>query len=142
MSENNKVFETGHKSGGCCGSGKHHGHKHEGGCCGSHDHDHDHRDHHHGHDCGHDHDHDHEHHDHAKIYIETDGGEELECDVLGIFEFENMEYIAIIPVESETAYLYRYSEIEEEPALTQIDSEEEYAKVSQHFMELVEAEEE
>ncbi|WP_430884626.1 DUF1292 domain-containing protein [Fusibacter sp. JL216-2] len=137
MSDNNKVFETTHKSGGCCGSGEHHGHKHEGGCCGSHDHGH-----HHGHDCGHDHDHDHEHHDHAKIYIETDGGEELECDVLGIFEFENMEYIAIIPVESETAYLYRYSEIEEEPALTQIDSEEEYAKVSQHFMELVEAEEE
>ncbi len=29
MSDNNKVFETTHKSGGCCGSGEHHGHKHE-----------------------------------------------------------------------------------------------------------------
>lgn len=135
------VFESHTEKGGCCGSGKHHGdHKHEHGhegCCGSHGeggHEH-----HHG--CGHDHDHDHEH-DHGKIYLETENGEELECDVLGIFELDGQEYIAIIPVDSETAYLYRYSEIDEEPALNQIESEEEYTRVSEFFMELVEAEEE
>jgi len=144
MSENNNPFET-KKKGGCCGSGKHHGHgeghSHGEGCCSSKG-DGEHGHHHHGHECNHDHDHDHEHHDHAKIYLETENGEEMECDVLGIFELDGQEYIAIIPVDSETAYLYRYSEIDEEPALNQIESEEEYTKVSEHFMELVEAEEE
>jgi len=92
--------------------------------------------------CGCGHDHDHEHHDHAKIFLTTETGDELECDVLGIFDMEGQEYIALLPIESETAYLYRYSEEEEEPALDQIESEEEYAKVSAYFMELVEAEEE
>ena len=144
MSENNKVLET---QSGCCGSGEHHKHEHkEGGCCGSgehhkHEHNHDHK----GGCCGgghHHHDHDHEHHDHGKIYLETEEGEELECDVLGIFEFEDKEYIAIVPVDGETAYLYGYSEIEEEPALSSIESDEEYERVSAHFMQLVEDTEE
>jgi len=131
------VFENHEKKEGCCGSGKHHKHEHKHehgeGCCGTHKN---------GEGCGNDHDHDHEAHDHDKIYLETENGEELECDVLGIFEFEGQEYIAIIPVDSETAYLYRYSEVDEEPALNQIESEEEYTKVSDHFMQLVEATEE
>ncbi len=143
------VFEGHEKKSGCCGSGKHHKHDHDhkhehgkGGCCGNHDHEHGkgcNHDHDHAHDHAHDHDHEHEH---GKIYLETESGEELECDVLGIFEFEGQEYIAIIPVDAETAYLYRYSEIDEEPALNQIESEEEYTKVSAHFMELVEDTEE
>lgn len=147
MSESNKTLET--KSG-CCGSGEHHKHDHkEGGCCGDHKHEHhEHNDHkggccgggHHHHD--HDHDHDHEHHDHAKIYLETEDGEELECDVLGIFEFEGKEYIAIVPVDGETAYLYGYSEVEEEPALISIESDDEYERVSAFFMQLVEDTEE
>lgn len=128
MSEKNKLELT---NTGCCGQ---HNHDQGQGCgCSGHHHDHDH---HHGHD------HDHEGHDHSKIYLETEDGKELECDVLGVFDFEDQEYIALIPVESETAFLYRYSEVEEEPALSQIESDDEYERVSAYFMELVEAEEE
>ncbi len=124
MVDNKKVELEVNGCSGDCGCGGH-DHDHDGGCgCGSHGHE------------------DHDHHDHSKIYLETENGEELECDVLGTFDFEGQEYIALIPVDSETAYLYRYSEEEEEPALNQIESDEEYARVSAYFMELVEDEDE
>lgn len=107
--------------------------------CG-HDHDHD-QDHNCGCGCGHDHE-----HDHAPIETLTltlDDDTEKECYILGIFDAEDREYIALLPVGEEDVYLYRYSEAgEEEVILDAIESDDEYERVGKIFMELCDAAEE
>lgn len=88
----------------------------------------------HGCNCGHDHDHDHE--DIDIIYLTLDDDTELECEVLGIFEVEDKEYIALLPLDEEDAdvLLYQYEEInDEEFNLAQIEDEEEFELVSEAF---------
>ena len=59
------------------------------------------------------------------------------CIVLGIFECENEEYIALLPEDEEDGedvFIYKYKEIdEEEVELDIIESEEEFEKVSKTF---------
>lgn len=91
--------------------------------------------------CGHDHDHDHHHdHDHGDvdiIYLTLDDDSELECEVLGIFEVEDKEYIALLPVGEEEVLLYGYKELEEEEFdLVSIEEEEEFELVSEAFYAL------
>lgn len=118
----------------CCG-GHHHGH--EGGCCGGH---------HHGHEggcCGgHHHDHDHNH-DHEEQYLTVllENDEELKCSVLSIFEVEDKEYIALLPVGDDQVLLYRYIEHSEEDfELVNIETEEEFEAVEEAFFEIFEQE--
>lgn len=63
------------------------------------------------------------------------------CIVLGIFECENEEYIALLPEDEEDGedvFIYKYKEIdEEEVELDIIESEEEFEKVSKTFEELL-----
>ncbi|MCT4595958.1 MAG: DUF1292 domain-containing protein [Anaeromicrobium sp.] len=102
-----------------CNHGEHehkHDHGHEGCCGGS---------------CGHD-----SHEEAEKIYLTLDDGEELECDVIGVFEVENKEYIALLPVGEEDAFLYTFEETEEGPVLDQISSDEEFEMVAKAFTEL------
>ncbi|PAB56730.1 DUF1292 domain-containing protein [Anaeromicrobium sediminis] len=104
-----------------CNNGEHehkHEHKHEdGGCCGG--------------GCGH-----HSHEEAAKMYLTLDDGEELECEVIGVFEVENKEYIALLPVGEEDAFIYTFEETEEGPVLDQIESDEEFEIVAKAFKEL------
>ena len=89
----------------------------------------------HGCNCGHNHDHDHDHEEMDIIYLTLEDDTELECEVLGIFEVENKEYIALLPLEEEAdVLLYRYEEInEEEFNLAQIEDEEEFDLISEAF---------
>ncbi len=90
-------------------------------------------------------------HDHGEeqvIYIMFDGeDEEVACDVLGIFDVEGKEYIAITPKDSDDdVLLYGFQEDEEgEVDLTEIETDEEYEKVAstfeQEFFDLEEGEE-
>jgi len=89
--------------------------------------------------CGHDHDHDHEEN---MIYLTTEEGEEMACAVLGVFDFEAQEYIALLPENTETAFIYGFNEDGEEIELTRIEDEDHYQKVSDVFMSLWEEEEE
>jgi len=68
------------------------------------------------------------------IYLTTDEGEEMACAVLGVFDFENEEYIAILPENTETAFIYGFKEEGEEIELTRIEDEDHYKKVSDVFM--------
>ncbi len=86
-------------------------------------------------------DHDHEHDDfefedmdNDIIYLTLDDDTELECSVLGIFEVEDVEYIALLPLGEEEVLLYRYIELEDEEFdLLPIENEEEFQTVSEAF---------
>ena len=72
-------------------------------------------------------------------------GTELECVVLTIFEAGEKEYIALLPLDGREAedgevYLYRYVEdINGNPDLENIDSDEEYEIVADAFDELLDS---
>lgn len=83
----------------------------------------------------------HEHEEQNIIYLTTDEGEEMACAVLGIFEMEGDEYIALLPEDTETAYIYGFKEDGEEIELIRIEDEAEYQKVSDVFLSLWEDEE-
>ncbi|TCU71577.1 uncharacterized protein DUF1292 [Tissierella praeacuta] len=68
------------------------------------------------------------------IYLTLDDDTELECNVLGIFEVENIEYIALLPMGEEEVLLYKYVELEDEEVdLLPIENEEEFTTVSEAF---------
>lgn len=106
----------------CCGN---HDHDHEEGCCGNHDHNRE-----------------HEGMEVPTMVLTMDDDSELECYVLGIFEAEAKEYIALLPIGEEDVYLYRYTEEgDDEVVLDIIEDDAEYDRVSEVFMKLSEEEE-
>lgn len=78
------------------------------------------------------------HEEEPVIYVMFEGeDEEVACDVLGVFDVEGQDYIALIPQDSEDdVLLYGFEESEEgEVNLTEIETDEEYEKVAQAFEE-------
>lgn len=79
------------------------------------------------------------------VTLTLDDGTELECVVLTIFEAGEKEYIALLPLDGREAedgevYLYRYVEdINGNPDLEDIDSDEEYEIVADAFDELLDS---
>lgn len=93
----------------------------------------------------HEHHDNHEHHEHEvdTLTLTLEDDSELECYVLGIFDAEDREYIALLPVGEEDVYLYRYSEGENEEAiLDTIEDDDEYDRIGKVFMELCDEAEE
>ena len=89
--------------------------------------------------CGHDHDHVHEEMEMETLTLTLDDDTELECGILGVFSvdgIEGKEYIALLPLEDETVLLYEYKEDEEGIELLNIESDEDFDKVSAAFGEL------
>lgn len=72
------------------------------------------------------------------ITLQFDGGEDIECEILGIFDVEDKEYIALLPDDdSEDVYIYRYNELpDDEFELLDIEDDEEFEKVSEEFDKL------
>ncbi|ONI40073.1 hypothetical protein AN640_01480 [Candidatus Epulonipiscium fishelsonii] len=65
-----------------------------------------------------------------------DEDKEVACDVIGVFEVEKKDYIAIVPQDEEFAdevLIYRYSETDESMELTEIETDEEFEKVENVF---------
>lgn len=83
--------------------------------------------------CNHEQDPDSRDREPRKIYLTLEDDRELECDVLDIFEVDQKSYIAVLPRGSETALLYRFSESNGEPQLSNIEQEEEYQQASARF---------
>ena len=69
------------------------------------------------------------------ITLEFEDGAEIECEVMGIFEHDGSEYIALIPQdESDEVYIYGYKEVnEDEFELVDIESDELFEKVVAEF---------
>lgn len=78
-------------------------------------------------DCGHDHD---------TIWITLDDDTEVECNVLGVFEVKDNEYIALLPKEDDTVLLYGFKEDDEGIELIAIESDEDFEAVSEAFNQL------
>lgn len=49
------------------------------------------------------------------ITLEFDDGAEIECEIMGIFDYEGSDYIALIPLDdSDDVYIYGYKEVGED----------------------------
>lgn len=74
------------------------------------------------------------------ITLTLDDDSTIECEVIGIFEVEEREYIALVPVSDEESdvLIYRYSEdAEGNPVLDNIETDEEFEIVGEAFDELL-----
>ena len=104
----------------CCG-GKNH---HEGGCGCNHNH--------HEGGCG-------CHHEHEEEFMTLllDNDTEVKCSVIDIFDVEDKEYIALLPVGEDEVLLYQYIEDDNENfELKNIETDEEFEKVEEAFFSL------
>ena len=85
--------------------------------------------------------------DNIRVTLDLDDGS-VECRILTIFEADNQDYIALIPLDAKgnenadgEVYLYRYFEDEEGlPSIENIDSEEEYEIAADKFDEILDDE--
>ena len=77
------------------------------------------------------------------ITLQFDDSDDIECEILGIFDFEEKEYIALLPQDgSDDEYIYEYKEInDEEFDLIDIEDDALFEKVAAEF-ELLSLEEE
>ena len=69
------------------------------------------------------------------ITLEFDDGEEVECEIMGVFDYKGKEYIALIPDDgTDDVYIYGYKEVgEDEFELVDIENDEEFEAVVAEF---------
>lgn len=69
------------------------------------------------------------------ITLQFDDSDDVECEILGIFDFEDKEYIALLPQDgSDDVYIYEYKEIsDEEFDLIDIEDDALFEKVAAEF---------
>ena len=77
------------------------------------------------------------------ITLEFDDGVEVECEIMGVFDYEGKEYIALIPDDgSDDVYIYGYKEVgDDEFELFDIEDDAEFEKVVAEFDKIVADEE-
>ena len=76
------------------------------------------------------------------ITLSFDDGKDVECEIIGIFDVEDKEYIVVAPNDdSDDVYIYKYIEInDEEFELDDITDDEEFEKAAAEFDRLMEQE--
>lgn len=83
--------------------------------------------------------------DDIRVTLTLEDDSEIECRILTIFELEDQDYIALLPLDEDgedneegEVFIYRYFEDEDgEPILEDIEDEEEYDAVVDSFDELL-----
>ena len=90
--------------------------------------------------CGCEHDHDHEMEEMETMTLTLDDDTELNCGIIGVFEVDGIEYIALLPEDDDTVLIYQYNEDGEEVELSLIEDDDTFEKVWQAFGELWEDE--
>ena len=79
------------------------------------------------------------------VTLTLDDDTEMECGILGVFAVDGIadkEYIALLPLEDETVLLYEYKENEDGIELLNIESDDDFEKVSNTFYDLFDDEDE
>lgn len=71
-----------------------------------------------------------------KIYLTLTDDTEVECNILGTFEVDELEYIALVPIDEEEVLLYRFQEKGDNLELINIEDDEEFEMVSEAFYTL------
>lgn len=87
--------------------------------------------------------------DDIRVTLELDDGSTEECAILTILEVDDQDYIVLVPldendepVEEGEVYIYRYFEDEEgTPSMANIESDEEFERVSECFDEFLDEQE-
>ena len=69
------------------------------------------------------------------ITLEFDNGDEVECEIMGVFDFNGKEYIALIPDDgTDDVDIYGYKEVgEDEFELIDIEDDAEFEAVVAEF---------
>ena len=77
------------------------------------------------------------------ITLEFDDGAEVECEIMGVFDYNGKEYIALIPDDgSDDVYIYGYKEVgEDEFELVDIEDDAEFEAVVAEFDKIMMEEE-
>ncbi|MCR5667630.1 MAG: DUF1292 domain-containing protein [Lachnospiraceae bacterium] len=78
------------------------------------------------------------------VTVELDNGEEMDCEILTIFDIGEQNYIVLLPVDEHgnplndtQVYIYRYHEDENgTPSLDNIQDDAEYEAVAKRFDEI------
>ena len=72
--------------------------------------------------------------------LEFDDGVEVECEIMGVFDYDGKEYIALIPNDdTDDVYIYGYKEIgDDEFELVDIEDDDEFEKVVAEFDKIME----
>ncbi|TGY96870.1 DUF1292 domain-containing protein [Petralouisia muris] len=81
-----------------------------------------------------------------RVTLSMDDNSEVECRILTIFEMEDQDYIALLPLDEEgddneegEVFIYRYFEDDDgNPSLENIEEEKEFQAVSACFDDLLE----
>ena len=78
------------------------------------------------------------------ITLEFKDGTKVDCEVMGIFDYVNKDYIALIPVDgSDDVYIYGYQEYDDGSfELEDIEDDEKFAKVAAEFESIMADEDE
>ena len=73
------------------------------------------------------------------LTLEFDDGVEVECEIMGVFDYEGKEYIALIPDDgSDDVFIYGYKEVgDDEFELVDIEDDAEFEKVVAEFDKIV-----
>lgn len=86
--------------------------------------------------------------DAVTVTLTLDNDEELECAVLTIYQVEDQEYIALLPLDDEggneegEVFIYRFSETTPgEPDLENIEDDDEYERAADKFDEWLDSQE-
>ena len=84
--------------------------------------------------------------DGVTVTLTLDDDSTIECGIVGIFDADNREYIALLPLDENgqnsdgEVYLYRYKvDASGSPQLENIESDEEYEAASDAFDELLDS---
>ena len=77
------------------------------------------------------------------ITLEFDDGAEIECEIMGVFDYNGKQYIALIPDDgSDDVYIYGYKEVgEDEFELVDIEDDAEFEAVVAEFDKMMMEEE-
>ena len=81
------------------------------------------------------------------VTLTLDDDSVVECEVITIYEADGKDYIALLPLnengesESGDVYLYRYSEVDSEPSLENIEDDDEYEIAADAFDEWMDEQE-
>ena len=73
------------------------------------------------------------------ITLEFDDGDVIECEIIGVFEYNGKDYIALDPNDdSGDAFIYGYKEVgDDEFELIDIESEEEFEGAAKEFDSII-----
>lgn len=74
------------------------------------------------------------------ITLQFEGGEDVECEIMGVFDYNGKEYIALIPLdETDDVYIYGYQEVgEDEFEILEIEDDAEFEAVVREFDAIME----